>query len=855
MFAFELPREAQEMLQNLPTLSENCKTVLEKRYLDKTDDKEFKEDPDGLFWRVSEFIARAESASQKNQKTLDFFQLMRGGFFLPNSPTLANAGTRTGQLSACFVLPVEDALANGKHGIFDTLTKAQLIFQTGGGVGYAFTRLREKGALVSSTKGVSTGPVGYMDVYDEACANIAQGGMRRGAQMGILRVDHPDIMEFIDRKSDLSKLTNFNVSVGITDAFLEALARGKRGESDAFDLVSPGLGTVKETVPASKIWTRIIERAHATGEPGIVFLDRMNDENPVPRIGAYEATNPCGEQPLAPYESCNLGSMVQDRYVENGAFMKEKYEADIRLATAFMDNVVDMNEYVPARGHNPGVPEIKETTLKTRKLGLGIMGMARALFKMGLSYDSPQGREFAEYLYALLDVTSKEASVELAKERGAYPYMQENWDECVAFYTRIWEKRIKQAESASFWDIADRYRALIPEMAKHGMRNSTTTTIAPTGTISIIADTCGGCEPEFSLYTSRWQAGVEMVELNPVFVEALTAHHFTSEEIDLIMASIRDRKVGKGSLNLALQNSESLKTLPEQKQELLAVMARYFKVAGDIAPSDHVLMQASLQKYNDSACSKTINFPEEATLEEVAEAYDLAISTGCKGITIYRDNCRQFQPLTAGAKEETKVEAAKPAAEVLATAGLARERAGRLFGFNDRIETGDGRLHLQVGYDEMGIREVIATVGKAGGVLNGLVEAIGRLISLALKYRVPVPEIAGQLCGIRSANARGIGWRQILSIPDAIGKALLEAPTDLIATTAGSTEESVVAAEAPMPELKEVVFAVANGEHGLHSVHDWGESPECPNCGAPMKFGEGCRGGSCTDPSCGFAKC
>lgn len=1496
MFSHELPDEARNLLKDLPPLSDNCKTVLEKRYLDKTDDKQFKEDPDGLFWRVAEFIARPynEHDGAKHSKTLKFFNLMRGGLFLPNSPTLANAGTRTGQLSACFragtmittgngpvpieqiktgdrvlthknhyrpvlgtmtrednvyrvkvdrlpsmfvteehpfltdkgwvntvdlkpgdfvkigqsiaeevphvitfagveveemvyaantdrrkrsgdissqikpikqnievnadvawflgmylaqgsiskehdirltvgmhdtayanrirdilynnfgvvalieegvdkkrghkwvtvrchskfltewllanfnkgfdkkslpgwlmivpsevkaafisgvsdgdgtkinknqiritlsneklirqlfgllqdlgydpglrresmpklgttypwsvyygssnpgmvrpggyyrvkevdfvegeketvynfevaedntyvanqivvhncfVLPVEDALANGKEGIFDTLTKAQLIFQTGGGVGYSFTRLREKGALVNSTKGMSTGPVGYMDVYDVACANIAQGGMRRGAQMGILRVDHPDIMEFIDRKSDLSKLTNFNVSVGVTDAFLAALERGKQGESDDFELVSPSSKKVVQVVSANTIWKRIKERAHATGEPGVVFLDRMNDENPVPRIGAYEATNPCwtgdtkvwtvdghisfkelaergadvqvlsqddqgnfvvkvmrsprltresvevaeihlddgtvlkatldhnlylrngqkvqvqnlkpgdsllsvyrykantkgylrisngiesplyhhvmvsasagrrpnypiehchhinenkednhptnleiklgsdhnsehmqgelnpiygvwdernplyliptdgenngryrhdisdqelealrasgksfkqiakevgcskytvmkrlgwirpekseavvnhkvlkvvrtgeianvyngtvddthryfvtcgehdailsancGEQPLAPYESCNLGSIVQDRYIKNGVFDKEKYEADVKTATMFMDNVVDMNEYVPARGHNPGVPEIKETTLKTRKLGLGIMGMARALFKMGLAYDSKAGRAFAEYLFALLDVASKEASIELAKERGAYPYMQENWDECVLFYTRIWEKRIKQAEESKFFDIAERYRALIPQMAQYGMRNSTTTTIAPTGTISIIADTCGGCEPEFSLYTSRWQADVEMVELNPVFVEALKAHNFTDEDIAMVIASVRDRKLGKGSLQLALANDSNLKKLSQEKQVVLYNMSQFFVVAGDISPSNHVLMQASLQKYNDSACSKTINFPEEATLEDVSEAYDLAIATGCKGITIYRDNCRQFQPLTAGAKEEKKSEpVAEPAPQADASEAdqsPTRVRATRLFGFNDRIETGDGILHLQVGYDTLGIREVIATVGKAGGVLNGLVEAIGRLVSLALKYKVPVHEIAGQLCGIRSANPRGIGWRQILSIPDAIGKALLEAPDDLAVLVSAQPKPDEVEIHKTVKEAASV--GTSKAETTLHHVHDFGESPECPNCGAPMKFGEGCRGGSCTDPSCGYAKC
>jgi ribonucleoside-diphosphate reductase alpha chain len=903
MFTEELPKAARALLPTLRPMSDNSLTVLKKRYFDKDDNKTFKEDENGLFWRVGEFLARAEQLynfgyNHHPEMAVEFFRLMRGGYFLPNSPTLANAGTRTGQLSACFVLPILDCLSNGKNGIMDTLTKAQLIFQTGGGVGYAFSRLRSANALVGSTKGTSTGPVFYMDVYDVACENIKQGGMRRGAQMGILRVDSPDIVTnpdaplvdgkpsqvgFIERKSDLTKLTNFNVSVGVTDAFLEAVERGKRGEDDTYELIDPKYGPTGRRLSATMVWNLIKERAHATGEPGVVFLDRMNDENPVPGLGEYEATNPCGEQPLVPYESCNLGSMVQDRYVKELSAASDRhdvflysqdgkrvfdltaYQADIRLSTRAMDDVVDMNEYVPARGtpgtenYSPGVPEIKETTLKTRKLGLGIMGMARALFMMGLSYDSDEGRRMAEYLYAILDVTSKEASVQLAKERGAFPYMQENWDECVAFYTRIWSKRIARARAAGFHTIADRYEALIPLMAEYGMRNSTTTTIAPTGTISIIAETSGGCEPEFSLYTSRWQAGVEMVELNPVFIAELRERDFTAAEIDLLITVLKDRKRGKGSLKQTLKyiGAEFSPASVAHLHQLKDI----FVVAGDIAPRDHVLMQAALQKYNDSACSKTINFPEEATLEDVSEAYDLAVSEGCKGITIYRDNCRAFQPLTAGSKEEVKAtvpldEFKFGTALVLEEPSAPRPRPERLPGFNERVDTGDGTLHLQVGYDEFGIREVIANVGKGGGTINGLVEAIGRLVSLALKYRVPVGEIVKQLRGIRSANPQGIGPRLVLSVPDALGKVLAAAPVELVAATWGETEEepSEGITHAEIPLMESVTFAKTQPDN-LHSVHDLGESPECPQCSAPMKFGEGCRGGSCTDPTCGYAKC
>jgi len=877
MFLTELPAAVQDVASTLIPISQNATTVLAKRYLCKDDRGQLIEDPDGMFYRVAAHLARESGKFGLNEEEvfrqqLTYFRLMRGTFFEPNSPTLANAGTRTGQLSACFVIPVTDAFSNMRNGsddgIYDALRKAQLIQQTGGGVGYDFSDLREMLALVETTKGLASGPLSFMDVFNSACEAMKQGGMRRGAQMGILRMNHPDIMTdpsrdtkefkhqgFIQYKEDLTKLTNFNVSVSVSDAELDKIT-GTDPDPD-YELVSPRTGPTGQKLNAKKVFAEIIQRAWSTGEPGMVFIDRMNKHNPTPRLGRYSATNPCGEQPLVPYESCNLGSMKLDMYVDADAhFMKSEFEADVIDVITMMDDVVDANQYVP------GVPEIQQVTLQTRKLGLGIMGHARMLFKMGLGYHTEAGRSVSAYVYALMDIASKEQSVKLAAERGAYPYFKANWNESVAFFTADWTERAAQAREDGFDDLADRLLALIPLMAQYGMRNSTTTTVAPTGTISIIAETSGGCEPEFALEIIRNQAGSIMKELNPVFHEALVITGFDEAEIEKILAVVGQYR---GSLREALTYQEDPRVVfGQEKGEALQVMADIFVVAGDIAPGDHIRMQAALQRYCDSAISKTINFPKEATVEQVEEAYLLAIQLGCKGVTVYRDGSRSFQPLTAGNRESGEVVAAKDQEIARLKAELAkipvatapRTRAGRLFGFADRIDTGDGRIYASVGYDGEGIREVLIEVGKSGGVLNSLVEAIGRLISLALKYRVPRDEIGSMLRGIRSANTYGFGHNQVLSIPDAVGKMIQEAPASMAASTFGN--EPLNRAKLDTPGGRPL-YQVPHGDDlarvRVHNVHDLGESPECPQCGSAMKFGEGCRGGTCTNSGCGYAKC
>ncbi len=805
-------------------LSKNAVTVLEKRYLRKDESGAVCETPEDLFQRVASTLAEIDAQygatdAEVQATTERFYDLMYGLDFLPNSPTLANAGTRTGQLSACFVLPVPDDLG----GIFETIKHAALIHQTGGGTGFAFSRLRPKNDLVQSTKGVSSGPVSFMDVFNAATESIKQGGMRRGANMGILRVDHPDILDFVRHKEDLSKLTNFNISVAVTDAFMEALEAGKH-----YHLHNPRSGEVVGTLDAKLVWHEIIQRAWNTGEPGVVFIDRMNRYCPVPWMGGYESTNPCGEQPLIPYESCNLGSIN----VENFVVTSEQGEAQIdwdRLRTAvhvsthLLDNVIDANHYP--------IPEIRDVTLATRKIGLGVMGFARLLFRLGIGYGSEASFKLSEELFSFIDFESKVASIELAKTRGQFPGRNGHEAESNAFFERLLLERDRHEHRHPLAN----YAALVREVEAHGIRNSTTTTIAPTGTISIIADTSGGCEPVFALAFKRWQADTHMVDVDKIFLDHAKAHGYYSEELMEAVEANHGSLLGLEGFGLPMSAVET------------------FVTAHDITPSEHVLIQAAFQKYNDSATSKTINFSEDATLEDVETAYSLAWRTNCKGITIYRNNSRQFQPLSV-AKAEPKAEAklevkseTKP--EVVHLAPLPRVRSEDLYGYTRVTMTGDGKLYTTVNYDEQGIREVVTNVGRSGGTLNSLSEGIGRLISLALQYNVPVDELAAQLIGIRGANPTGFGPKQILSIPDAIGKVLKDSPRQLGSILSAQP----VLHQAPMlaPKVEAVAAPALQGRYGVNAVEVYGESPECPECGHSLEFGEGCA----VCRGCGYSRC
>lgn len=794
-------------------LSKNAITVLEKRYLLKDEGGNLCETSEGLFKRVANALAEPDRAygatdAQVEATAQAFYDLTYNLDFLPNSPTLANAGTRTGQLSACFVLPVPDDLA----GIFETAKHAALIHQTGGGTGFAFSRLRPKNDIVNSTKGVSSGPVSFMDVYNAATESIKQGGMRRGANMGILRIDHPDIMDFIVHKEDLSKLTNFNISVAVTNAFMDAVEAGTE-----YALLNPRDGREVGRLDARKVFKDIVQRAWSTGEPGLVFIDRMNEYCPVPWMGQYEATNPCGEQPLIPYESCNLGSVNLERFVidVNGtpSIDWKRLREVVHVSTHLLDNVIDANKYP--------IPEIERVTKATRKIGLGVMGFARMLFKLGVGYGSEESFRLAEQVFSFIDFESKVKSIELAKTRGQFSGRDGHEAESNAFFTKLLAERAKKVHRHPEADFA----SLIPLVEAHGIRNSTTTTIAPTGTLSIIADTSGGCEPVFALAFKRWQADTHMVDVDSVFEQYAKDHGFYSAEL---MEAV---DANHGTLE-GLTGHD----VPEEA-------VRIFRTAHDISPSEHVLLQAAFQAYNDSATSKTINFAEHATVEDVETAYRLAWQTGCKGITVYRNNSRQFQPLSVSKKEEKKADVAAPVAAPAAPAPRTRPRPEDLYGFTRTIHTGDGKLYTTVNYDEFGIREVVTNIGRSGGTLNSLSEAIGRLISLALQYNVPNDEISRSLIGIRGANPYGFGANQVLSIPDAIGKVLKDAPRQL---------GQVLAAQPSVVDALSPVAANRKSERsGSDAVLIYGESPECPECNHALEFGEGCM----TCRGCGYSKC
>lgn len=604
-------------------LSANAVSVLEKRYLAHNNQFNRLETPPEMFRRVAGVLASADyqyghSIAAVERTTEDFYALIYGLDFLPNSPTLANAGARTGQLSACFVVPVPDNL----NDIFNAIRVAALTHQTGGGTGFSFSRLRPASDSVAGNQGVSSGPTSFMDVFNAATESIKQGGMRRGANMGILRIDHPDIMAFITHKEDLSKLTNFNISVAVTDAFMQAVEAGTD-----YALINPRTGTEWGRLDAREVFKTVVLKAWHTGEPGIVFIDRMNRYCPVPWLGEYEATNPCGEQPLLPYESCNLGSINLERFVEydeqGQPFINwKRLRRAVHTSTRLMDNVIDKNVFP--------VPEYKLMSDATRKLGIGVMGFARMLFKLSIGYGSLESCKLAGRVMSFIDFESKMASVELAKERGVFPALIGHEEEFQVYFDRLCVERQKHPYRHPDCD----YRALAQLVRQYGIRNSNTTTVAPTGTLSIIADTSGGCEPVFAIAFKRWQADMHMIDVDHVFVEYAKANDFYSEEL---MAAI---DANHGSL-VGLKGF----ALPDAALDI-------FKTAHDVTPRQHVYIQAAFQAFNDSATSKTINFAESATTEDVHEAYMLAWATGCKGITVYRNNSRKFQPLSvAGAAQ------------------------------------------------------------------------------------------------------------------------------------------------------------------------------------------------------------
>jgi len=728
--------------------SSTALTVLEKRYLTK-DDKGQVEKPEEMFRRVAKNIASAEliygTEADVEVWEEEFYQVMANLEFLPNSPTLMNAGRELQQLSACFVLPIDDSMES----IFEAIKYTALIHKSGGGTGFSFSRLRPEGDMVGSTGGVASGPISFMRAFDTATDVIKQGGMRRGANMAILNVNHPDILKFITAKEKGDNLTNFNLSVAANDDFMRAVTAGAE-----YDLINPRNKEVVGRLNAKEIFDKIVDQAWRTGDPGLVFLDRINQDNPTPKLGIIESTNPCGEQPLLPYESCNLGSINLSKMVseKNGAPLidYQKLEKTVRLAVKFLDNVIDKNKFP--------LPEIEEMTKKTRKIGLGVMGFADLLIKLGISYDSVEALQTAEDVMRFINEKANEASAALAEERGVFPVFE-----------------------GSIYDVPNGAR----------IRNATTTTIAPTGTLSIIAGCSSGIEPLFALsYIRNILDGAHFIEVNPYFEEEAKREGFYSAEL---MEEIAKR----GSI-------QDMDGIPDR-------VKRLYVTAHDISPEWHIKMQAAFQSSTHNAVSKTINFPHSATIEDVEQAYMLAYNKGCKGITIYRDRSKDKQVLSIAAEDEERVEARAP-----------RRRAKVTTGVTERVSTGCGSIYVTVNSDADGVCEVFSTLGKAGGCASAQLEAICRLISLALRSGVNIESVVKHLKGIRCPS---IAWEEghsVLSCPDAIGSVLEK-------------------------HVKSDDTATNPGGDG-HAMNIWGQ---CPECGGMLVYQEGCH----ICHACGYTKC
>ncbi len=771
------------------TLTDNARVVLQRRYLSKDREGNVLEDPEGMFRRVARNLSQSEKLygatdAQRTAVEEQFYGVMRRLEFLPNSPTLMNAGRELQQLSACFVLPVEDSLDS----IFTKVKETALIHKSGGGTGFAFSRLRPEGDVVGSTGGVASGPVSFINAFDAATDVVKQGGTRRGANMGILHVTHPDVLRFIKSKEDGTHLSNFNISVAVTEDFM---VKAEKGED--YDLVNPRTGQVSGQLNAAEVFQQMTELAWRTGDPGIVFLDRINRDNPNPQLGDIESTNPCGEQPLLPYESCNLGSLNlarMVRYTDDDVTVDwDRMSEVITSAVHMLDCVIDMNDYP--------IQEIADMSRRTRRIGLGVMGWSDLLIQMGVRYDSVEALELAREVMKFIQEETYRASCELAESRGPFPE---------------WENSAYNEGPAS-----------LP------MRNSAPVTIAPTGTISIIAGASSGIEPLFALsYVRNVMDNTRLVEGN-AFLEAVARHEgFYTPELMERLASI-------GSL-------EDL-DVPEWVKNV-------FRVSHDIDPRWHVRMQAAFQEYTDNAVSKTINFSHEATVDDVAEAYRSAYTLGCKGITVYRDGSKAEQVLSTGngAQESADDNLADPDdPDAVKIVGLGsrvpRRRPRQIHGITERVRTGHGNMYVTVNMDSDGLPfEVFGTMGKAGGCDAALLEAVSRLISLALRAGIDPSEVTRQLRGITCCPAWDNGVL-VGSGPDAVALVL-----DNI-TNGGDALDSAPAGV----QLSLAGEATVNGTNG-HSpapVYSTGFSQRCPECNGGVVNQEGCL--SCY--SCGWNKC
>jgi ribonucleoside-diphosphate reductase alpha chain len=755
----------------LPQFTENALAVLTKRYLRKNEDGLPTEEPWEMFWRVAQDVAAAsrayDPAADVEADAREFYTVMARLEFLPNSPTLMNAGRELQQLSACFVLPVEDTM----HSIFEAIKSTALIHQSGGGTGFSFSQLRPKGDLVRSTGGIASGPISFMKVFNAATEAVKQGGTRRGANMAILRVDHPDIVEFITVKRDTSVLTNFNISVGLTEDFMQAAQ-----EDSEYDLINPRTGKVVQRIPAREVFDLIVEGAWATGEPGMVFLDRLNTANPTPELGEIESTNPCGEQPLLPYEACNLGSINLARFVT----LDPEPEIDfrrlgetVRTAVRFLDNVIDVNQYP--------LEQISRMARGNRKIGLGVMGFADMLIQLGIPYNSQAGLDAASRVMRFIHDRGREASAEIARERGVFP----NFDKSI------------------FAETGTR------------LRNATVTTIAPTGTLSIIAGCSSGIEPLFAVaFTRRILDGQELLEVHPLF-----------ERI------ARERGLYSTELMSEIQSHKSLADVDEVPDDT----RRLFVTAYDISPEWHIRMQAAFQKATDNAVSKTVNFRHDATKDGIRQVYMLAYELGCKGVTVYRDGSREAQVLTTGVKSPEAAE--EPIKLTPKAASITpRPRPTLTKGSTEKVKTGCGKLYITINEDGEGLCEVFTTIGKSGGCTASQSEATSRMISLALRSGIDPKSITDELKGIRCPMPSWERGSVTLSCADAIAKSVER----YVSLNGGNGDIQSAA------HTGSATRALTEGD-----VVSAGYNPECPDCGTMLELSEGCV----VCRSCGYSRC
>lgn len=809
-----------------PKLSDNAKYIAETRYSFKNEAGEVIEKVKDIFWRVALNVAAGDknfnvSEEGINELAISFYQLMAEQKFFPNTPCMVNAGKEKQQLSACFVLPIEDSMKS----ILETMSNMAMIHKSGGGTGFSFSKLRPHGDYIKSSGGTTVGPVSFMQAYNDVTAQIKQGGVRRGANMGMLSINHPDVLRFSVVKLDEWSLTNFNISLAVTNDFMEKLesdkkfceddsipdqvieeiriAEGNRNveeklreieagskklyawakaekEGEGYELINPRTGKMTMKLNAYKVFNLVTRLAWQFGDPGLVFIDRMNEakSNPIPSVGRIEATNPCGEQPLLPYDACNLGSVNLSKFVleDRSDLNWDELKKSVVLGVHFLDNIVEINEFP--------VDEIRETVTNTRRIGFGLMGFADALFKLGIKYDSDLGIEWAKKIMKFVSESTREATIELAKTRGVFP----------------------------FWNVS------VYAGTDYKPRNMSLTTIAPTGTISMLADASSGIEPVFSLgYQKNTVEGKTLYSVNQVLIEELKKRGIYSDEL----------------IEKIVKNGGTLKGIKEIPEDLKGL----FITALEIEPEWHIKIQAAFQEFVDNAVSKTINLPEEATVDDVRKAYLLSYSLGTKGITIYRSGSRTFEPLQK-VKEKTENKENNKAC-------LPKKKATPIMAHGLRVKKkcDVGSIYASVFYEANdGPVEVFVTLGKSGGYLAAAAEVTGRLSSLALKYGATLEEISEELVGISCGHQIGLGSGAVLSMFDAVGKILLEI----------SEGEQLTMFDA------EKITTKANNIKALSEVRDKQSELEsrfgaCPDCGSPLKAEEGCF--KCTNHYCGYSKC